>query len=196
MVESSPRKGWVLTQESFDELLAWLNPDREQAAEKYEDIRKRLIRIFIHRGCTTAEELADKTINLVTRKVREIKDTYVGDPSLYFYGVARNVYNDYRRQHPEAASVVLETLPAAAPPELDGLEMEYECLDKCLAKLPPQNREMVLEYYLEQERAKIKRHKEMAERLGVAINALRIRMHRLRAGLKKCVSECLKARAS
>lgn len=195
MLESSPRKGWVLTQEAFDELLAWLNSDREQAAGKYEDIRKRLIRIFMHRGCTAAEELADKTINLVTRKVPEIKGTYVGDPALYFYGVARNVYNDYRRQQPEAASVVLETLPAAAP-VMEELEPEYDCLDKCLAKLPPQNRELVLEYYLEQEGAKIKRHKEMAGRLGVAINALRIRMCRLRASLKECMSKCLRAGAS
>ena len=32
---------WFLSQEAFDALLEWLDPDREQAAIKYEDIRKR-----------------------------------------------------------------------------------------------------------------------------------------------------------
>ena len=53
-LETSPRRGWDLNQEAFDELLAWLNPDRERAGRKYEDIRQRLIRIFMHRGCLTA----------------------------------------------------------------------------------------------------------------------------------------------
>jgi hypothetical protein len=36
----------------------------------------------------------------------------------------------------------------------------------------------------------------MARRLGITINALRIMMCRLRAGLKKCMRECLKAGAA
>lgn len=185
-MNSSPRKGWVLTQESFDELLAWLNPHREQAGRKYEDIRNRLIRIFMHRGCTVSEELADETINRVARKVHEIKVDYVGDPALYFYGVARNVYIDHVKQRPEPPSVI----PVE---ELEELEPEYDCLEKCLGELTPQNRELVLEYYREKEGAKIKHHKEMARRLGIAVNALRIRMCRVRANLKECMRECLKA---
>jgi len=38
------KKEWVLTQEAFDRLLGWLDPDRESAGEKYEAIRLRLIK--------------------------------------------------------------------------------------------------------------------------------------------------------
>jgi hypothetical protein len=50
-------KNWVLSQEAFDALLDWLDPDREQAGIKYEQIRLRLIKIFTGRGCSDAEDL-------------------------------------------------------------------------------------------------------------------------------------------
>lgn len=189
MLNSSPRKGWELNREAFDEMLAWLNPDREEAGRKYEDIRKRLIRIFMHRGCTVAEDLADETINRVARKVHEIRDGYVGDPALYYYGVARNVYMEYVKHPPEPKQV-------APTEDLDEVESEHRCLEQCLGELTPQNQELLLEYYRENEGAKIKHHKEMAERLGLALNALRIRMCRLRMSLKECMRECLKEAAT
>lgn len=190
-MNSSPRKGWVLTQEAFDELLAWLNPDREQAARRYEDIRGRLIRILMHRGCTAAEELADKAINQVARKVSEVKSYYVGDPASYFYGVARNIYRDYCKSRPDEVSAVPELLSVEPPEEPDDTEAEHECLEKCLGELTPQNRELILEYYREKEGVKIEHHKEMAMRLGITLNALRIIMCRIRTGLKKCMRACL-----
>jgi RNA polymerase sigma factor (sigma-70 family) len=192
---SGRRKGWELTQEAFDDLLAWLNPDREQAAKKYEDIRERLIRIFMHRGCTTAEDLADKTLNQVARKVREIRAYYVGDPALYFYGVARNIYSEYRRSRPEELPIVPEVLSASVE-ELDESERDHKCLENCLAHMPPADRKLLLEYHLDKGQAKIEHHKEMAQRRGITVNALRILMCRLRAGFKKCMRECLEREAA
>lgn len=195
-MNSSPRKGWVLTQEAFDELLTWLNPDREQAAHKYEVIRGRLVRILMHRGCTAAEELADKAINQVARKVGEVRSYYVGDPASYFYGVARNLYSDYCKNQPEEVNVAPESLSVEAPEEPDDAEAEHQCLEKCLGALTPQNRELILEYYREKEGVKIEHHKEMAKRLGITLNALRIMMCRIRAGLKKCMRTCLDSEAA
>lgn len=192
----SPRKGWVLTQESFDELLAWLNADREQAGRKYEDIRGRLIRIFLHRGCAAAEDLADKAMNQVARKVHEVREYYIGDPALYFYGVARNIFSEYCKTHPDIVPVRPEMLSAPPVEDFDPSEPEQKCLEKCLDKFTPQNRELLLEYYRESEGAKIEHHKQMARRLGIAVNALRIRMCRLRATLKTCMRECLGAEAA
>ena len=45
-------KDWFLTQEAFDALLAWLDPEREAAGRKYEEIRLRLIKLFTCRGCS------------------------------------------------------------------------------------------------------------------------------------------------
>jgi hypothetical protein len=45
-----------------------------------------------------AEELADEVINRVSKKLPQIVDIYVGDPALYFYGVARKVHREYLRK--------------------------------------------------------------------------------------------------
>jgi DNA-directed RNA polymerase specialized sigma24 family protein len=177
----------AVTQVAFDSLLAWLDPDREQAGKKYEHIRCRLIKIFTCRGRPDADELADETINRVTLKAPHIAQDYVGDPALYFYGVAQKVFLESVRKQP----------PAVTPPPVEkseAVEQEYECLERCMERLPPGNRELVLEYYREEKRAKIEHRRRLAERLGIAQNALRIRAHRIRATLQQCVQGCLEQR--
>lgn len=189
---STTRNRWDLNQEAFDELLAWLSPDRDRAGRKYEDIRERLIKIFAHRGCVSAEDLADTTINKVARKVHELKTYYVGDPALYFCGVARNVYTEYTKV-PVELPVMTEVLAAPLPEDTEGLESEDKCVESCLGSMTPRDRELLLEYYRDEGGArKIERHKEMARRRGISINALRILTCRLRASFKKCMQNCLK----
>lgn len=177
----------VLTQEAFDRLLLWLDLDRNEAGKKYEIIRSRLIKIFTCRGCHEADELADETINRVTLKVEAIRESYVGDPALYFYGVAQKVHLEYLRRKPPP-----KVAPPAASSEED--EQEYECLEKCIQQLSQQQRELVLEYYQEDKRAKIERRKQLAQKMGIALNALRIRAHRIRATLEQCVQNCMEQR--
>ena len=184
------KKEWVLTQESFDKLLAWLDPSREQAGKRYEEIRRRLIKIFTCRGCVEADSLADETINRVTQKMQTLAESYTGDPALYFYGVAHKVHLEYLRRKPA---------PALPPPPLDSsdeIEREYDCLERCMQQLTPDNRELVLQYYQEEKQAKINHRKQLAEQLGIALNALRIRAHRIRATLHQCVQNCLEQRAA
>jgi DNA-directed RNA polymerase specialized sigma24 family protein len=179
---------WHLTQDAFDRFLTWLDPNRERAAYKYEEVRHKLIKIFTCRGCVEAEDLADETINRVIRKSQDMVDSYVGDPALYFYGVARNVHLEHVRKGP-----AVPLMPPADPPHQK--ETEIECLEQCMKKLSDEQRRWVLEYYKEDKREKIDHRKEMAVRLGIAPNALRIRMHRIRASLQGCVASCLERRA-
>lgn len=182
---STVKNKWVLTKAAFDKLLAWLDADREAAGKKYEDIRFRLIRIFLHRGCTIAEDLTDETINRVTRRVLEIGESYVGDPALYFYGVAQKVYLEYVKKRPAALPI-----PRPDPPEI--VEQNYNCLQDCMKHIPAENRDLILEYYKDEKQAKIDHRKEMARRMGIALNTLRMRAHRIKMGLQKCVMACLK----
>lgn len=177
-------KQWVLTQQDFDDLLAWLDPDRERAGMKYEEIRQSLINIFTWRGCREADELADETINRVTQKIQTLADTYVGDPALYFYGVAKIVILEYRRRKP----------PPVIPPAVekpDNYELLYECLDLCLRRLPADQRELILPYYEKEKKAKIDFRKEQARRLEIEPNLLRVRVFRIRAAVQKCIEACL-----
>jgi RNA polymerase sigma factor (sigma-70 family) len=177
-----------LSQEAFDKLLAWLDPDREEAGRKYEVIRSRLIKIFICRGCREAEELADETFNRVMSKIETISESYTGDPALFFYGVARNIYLEHLKRE--------RVRPAGLPPQREpgeDLERMHDCLDQCLRRLGPDRRELIVHYYDGEKGVRIEGRRLLAERLGLAVNALRIRAHRIRAELQKCVEGCLGA---
>jgi DNA-directed RNA polymerase specialized sigma24 family protein len=174
-----------LNQEQFDQLLLWLNPDREQAAQQYESIRRRLIKIFVCRGAHTPEELADDTINRVARKLPEIRNGYVGEPAHYFCGVAGFIWQESLRK--ERLTVVAPPVPALATEEE---ERDYACLEKCLSKLSKVDRELAIAYYQQEKNAKIDNRKQLAEQMGLAMNALRLRAFRIRATLFKCVEGC------
>lgn len=188
-------KEWVLTQESFDQLLTWLNADRERAALKYEAIRCRLIEIFNARRCSEAEDLADETINRVTLKVMQIRETYTGDPARYFYAVAKKIYLEYTTRN-VVVKVSVEDAPELRTASLPGdeeeeTEREDACLTSCLERLSDSNRNLILKYYQPGAHPRARKN-ELARNVGATANALRIRAHRIRASLKQCVELCLR----
>ena len=173
-----------LDKQRFEQLLRWLDPDRETAGAKYELIRKRLIKLFVCRGVDVPEELADETINRVTRKVHEICATYVGKPEHYFHGVANNIHLEWIRK--KRAQVA----PPSPPPVNEDDERRFACLERCVNKLPKADRDLVLGYYQDEKHAKIDHRKQMAEQMGLGMNALRIRLCRIRASLQSCAEQC------
>lgn len=187
-------KQWVLTQDAFDTLLAWLDPDRDRAGQKYEQIRLRLIKIFTCRGCYDAEDLADETINRVVARVEGISAGYDGNPVRYFYGVAQKVHHEYvRLTVSKQADVDLDTAADKISSVNNSSEDEsaYTCLESCLDHLPESSRQLVIGYYQQEKHAKIDHRKLLASELGIAVNALRIRAHRIRRGLEQCVRDCV-----
>lgn len=177
-------KDWELSQEAFDALLDWLDSDREQAALKYEKIRRGLIKIFTGRGCLEPEDLADETINRVTHKLKEIEKDFSGDRTRYFFGVANKVHLEHLRKR----------LPQAMPPpaaDPDRIELEYSCLEQCIELLTRNNRDLLLRYHGGDGRAETELRRTIAEELGIAPNALRIRVYRIRMTLKECVEKCI-----
>jgi hypothetical protein len=172
-------------QESFDRLLAWLDPDREQAGIELNEIYIRLVKIFAYRGCLIAEELADKVINRVARKLPEVEDHYVGDHRRYFGGFIKGVYHEYLRD--------LEKQKRLPPPPPDPPDEKiFQCLEECLNKLALEDRQFIITYYTDQGRAKIENRKALAEKFAVTLNTLRTRAHRLKTSVKECVLRCLK----
>lgn len=179
-----------ITSDDFHSLLSWLDEDRERAAEKYEAIRRRLITIFISRGCVDAEHLADETINRVIYRLPSLGDGYVGDPALYFYGVARMVLLEYLRAPRPTDEItpgrVRTVTPLASPWEED--ERVFEALDCCLGKLAPKDRELITEYYVHG-RDRLTRRRKLADALKLSHFSLRQRVRRLRARLAQCIKE-------
>ncbi len=185
-VSVSRKKDRELTQEIFEQLLSWLDTDRDRAGVRYEEIRFQLIKIFVSHDCPDAEEMADDTINRVAGRIKDIAGTYIGNPAPYFYGVARMVYLEYLRRKP--------ALPTnSISQETEDDERKYECLRQCIKGLTQKNRDIILAYYGE-EKINANRRKELAEQFELEPNALWVRAHRIRERLKDCVSKCLKNR--
>jgi len=176
-----------ITAELFDTLLEWLGgPDREKAAEKYEAIRTRLIKIFVKKGCYDADSLFDTTVNRVTLRLPEIVTDFVGDPLYYFIAVGRNVFLEWLRVKEIPYESVPEQIVEPNP------DFARECLQKCLDHLTAEDRDLVLDYYVDDKGAKIDLRRKLAEERGVTLNALRVKTYRLRSTLERCVLECLK----
>ena len=180
----------VVNQENFEMLLNWLDRNRDAAALKYEKIRVRLIRIFTGRGCFEAEALADETFDRVAAKMPQIAAIYTGEPALYCYGVADKLHYEWLRKQKKINQL---PLPEIEPPadEPGGGRQDYECLEKCLAKLSVTERQMIVEYYREVKSAKIECRRLLAEKLGMTITALQVKTCRLRSRLKDCLQNCL-----
>lgn len=148
------------------------------------------MRLFEWWGCETPAELADETIDRVARRIAEGVELRSSDPYGYFCGVARLVFKEYLRRSGRE-SRALEGggwPPPASFPEAD--DRRLECLRRCLDRLPQEKRSLVLRYH--QREDNIRNRQTFARELGVPLNALRIRVHRVRRKLEDCVQECLK----
>jgi RNA polymerase sigma factor (sigma-70 family) len=179
--------------ESFDELLAWLNPDRELAGSIYVDLRSGLVRIFGWNGCIDPEGMADETFDRVTRQITRLRETFEGDPRLFFYGVANNLIKEYHRKVKSFVPIEEVDIPESLPEEDDeaNAELLEECLRTCLQELSNDKRELVLAYYAKEKQAKIDHRTEMARQLGISVQTLRVRLCRIRAALEECIQRGL-----
>ncbi len=173
----------AVEQMAFNELLSWLAPDTDAAGRQYELIRQKLIRLFTYRRCAFPEELADETISRVTRKLPQIKSSYLGNPIKYFYGTAKKVYLEYLRRPPVQPRVPVQPL-YLNPADKEELEELFQHLDEALGKLEPTDRDLILNYYQGEGQNKIAHRKALASQFGVDLNALRVRIYRIKSQLK------------
>jgi DNA-directed RNA polymerase specialized sigma24 family protein len=180
----------ALSREAFEALLARLDPDSERAGERYEDVRLRLVKFFQWRQAVSPEDLADETIDRVSQRLRDDAALQPQSWPAFFHGFARNLLREHwkeQERHRRPAP-----LPAAEPEaDFEAKERRLECLDRCLGALPEESRALVVEYYQLQRGAQIEHRRLVAEAHGIPLNALRLRVHRIRGRLESCVRGCL-----
>lgn len=194
------KKDWVSSPEAFRRLLEWLNGGSDPDGERYLEVRRRLVTYFDRKGCLLSDELADETLNRIARKLEEKGEITEVSPLHYCYIVGKFVFLETIRRNKAVQDGTLE-LTMSDPlgtahtwdihvREVEDKEKVFDCLERCLDKLPQGDRELILEYYRGEQRAKIERRSEMAARLGVTMNALTIRACRIRTKLETCVKAC------
>lgn len=179
--------------ESFDEILAWLNPDRDVAGSIYVQLRDDLTKIFTWNRCSDPEGLTDEVFDRVAKKVHDLRKTYVGDPKPYFYGVARNLIKEIPKKIKSQMSLQ-GTEPASDPrseAQQETAIMREDCLRSCLQRLSQDKRELILAYYAKDKQAKIDHRTEMARQRGIPVETLRVKAYRIRGTLEQCIERCL-----
>jgi DNA-directed RNA polymerase specialized sigma24 family protein len=197
-----PKQDWNLDARAFQPFLKWLDQGVDSAGQNYLAMRQRLVAYFDRKNCPEPDELADETLNRVARRLEEEGAIASETPAKYCYIVARFVFMEDLRAIQKKTSVQseIQRQTDAVEQEVSGLEDRetkakfFECLDRCLEKLAPPNREVILRYYTGKERVKIDNRRALAEELGITTNALSIRACRIRDKLETCVRDCAKER--
>jgi len=179
-----------LTHEAFDRLLFLLDPDRERAGEKYEWLRLKLTRFFNSRACRAAEDRADEVFDRLARKIAEGEEIY--NLPGYCLGIARLVWLEGLR-NPETRQAPFEDLLVIPLPAKDDVErkLRLDCFNWCLREFPEADAALLVEYYSSEHSSRSDARREIAGRLRVPLNALRIRVHRIRAKFSECFDRCL-----
>jgi DNA-directed RNA polymerase specialized sigma24 family protein len=181
----------------FEALLRRFDPDTKRGIEKYENLRRRLVKFFEWNGCFSAsEDLANLTLDTVARKP---SDLVIRDVGAYSYGAARNILSEFQRRRgrerhfddsPEVQGSAPESDPERTLVTAIDLQMRVDCLNSCLRKLKTDDRNLVLDYYSSEASTHIIHRQNLAERIGVSINTLRVRVNRIRRTLEECVKGC------
>lgn len=173
-----------LSQEAFFRLLARLNADPTLAGAEYEKLRARLIYFFERKGCRIPAELGDETINRVARRVAEGLE--IEDVFRFSYGVARLVllehWNDPKREWDQ-----LDDRLSTPKSDREFDERRLECMEKCVQALSAEDQDLIVKNCILDKKGK----EELATSLKLTINALRIRVFRIRTKLHACRERCV-----
>ena len=184
----------AITLQNFEEMLAWLDRDREVAAQRYLQLREDLANVFRWRGCSDPDGLVDEVFERVAKKVHEVRPNYHGDPRLYFRAVANNLVKENLKKAKNQVSLEDIDLPQPITTKSDEDEAAdiEECLQTCLQNLSAENRKLILDYYAKEKQAKIEHRSELAQQLNTSVQTLRVRVYRVRQSLQECIEQCLK----
>jgi DNA-directed RNA polymerase specialized sigma24 family protein len=178
---SSKRRSKEPEQDPLSMLLSRLDTDALRAEERYLQLHRKLLRFFEWRGCRHADEATDVTLDRVNRKLAE--GTVAPNLDAYVSGVAKLVALEFQRAQSRHVPL-LGDLPNLQEVD-EKRQEELECLERCFAKLPPLNQDLIRQYYETDNRA------SLARTLGINLNVLRLRACRVREKLEDCILTCI-----
>jgi DNA-directed RNA polymerase specialized sigma24 family protein len=177
----------------FESFLKQLDPSGERATEAFDRLRRRLVKFF-EWNRMPAEDLASETLEKVVTRLRHER---VSDVTAFAHGVARSVLAQARQKSARERGFVPESDSVDPEQEIvDYIDQlsEVTCLRGCLAKLKAEDRGLVLEYYNGEVKDLGLQRRALADKNGMSINTLRVRVIRIREMLRQCLVECMTLR--
>ncbi|HUL72951.1 MAG TPA: hypothetical protein VLT86_07605 [Vicinamibacterales bacterium] len=193
---------WTPDEAAYTKLLTFLDADPQRAAPKFDEVSRRLLKLFAWRDCAPPETYARRTIDRVAKRLSEGNDRHVSEPFQYFYGIAMNVIKeagpppslaDPAPASSDATAPTDASAPAVPPapnPEVvAAARKKLDCVQTCLGELLPKHRALLLDYH--RSAMNLDTYDALAQTQGIPFNALRLRVHRLRGSVERSVTRCL-----
>ena len=141
----------------------------------FSKVRAKLLVFFKGRGCDAeAEDLADEVIVRAISRIASRSE--MEDPFYLCLAIANNVMLEHMREKTTLAAHVDQS---TSGPASVSISSEEDRLTAALNALSAEDRQLILWYYGEDREERF----QLAEKLGVSQNALRVRVHRIRARL-------------
>lgn len=181
----------------------------ESADEQYKLLRQKLHSFFERRGCLSPEDLANETLDRVSRKLSKGEGVSAQNLARYCYGVASHILREHWRSSVQDAIYILPIahnvpifesqqqteIETSANQETD-ISLHY--LQTCLEQLPPEDRLLILKYYEygSDDQPITEKRLRLAQNLGIGISALRVRAHRIRERLSDQLAHLMEAHGS
>lgn len=181
--------------EPLEALFDYLSSDRNQAGERYEALRRVLMKFFEWRGALSPDHLTDLTFDRIAKKL--VEGEQIRNINSYCQKVAFLIFLEWVNRQPDRLHEPLnddDKLPPVMPfsNEESAQERRWECQRRCLEEMPPDNRAVIREYFAGEGRDRINHREEMAVRLAITRTALGNRIARLLTKLRECEQRCLK----
>jgi DNA-directed RNA polymerase specialized sigma24 family protein len=192
----APQEDRGLSPLAFTRLLEWLDGGVDSQGETYLEMRRRLIGYFERRNRPFADDLADETFNRIGTTLEQDRTIVVTPQARYCYVVARFVLledirhdarlrrRDQESRHTDVTSWPDPAASLVTDEALTSQEERLARLEHCLQALSPERRALITEYYRDVGQKTIAHRRDLATRLGITMNALSIRAHRIRALLE------------
>jgi RNA polymerase sigma factor (sigma-70 family) len=143
----------------------------------YKNLRAKMIVYLERRGCTDPEGVADEALYRAFVHPG-VSGRHVESLEAYAFGCLKNVYLEWRRAAQRLAPIdERKTEETSSPPQESVLDIR-----RALDALPAKDRELLLQYYGDEETAA-----DLAPRFGLTAAGIRTRVH----NLKKLIRQML-----
>ena len=175
-----------MSPEDFARFLESLSPDREEAGRLYIRLDKRLVGFFDMKGISDSTGAAVETLKRAAERL--VGGADVPQMEKYCLGIARNVAKEWWRRERRGEEAFQRFIANLADDSADEVERIEHVLKPCFEHLKDAEQELLVAYcFVPEGLSRAEHRRQLADKLGVSVGALRIQVSRLRDRLEECV---------
>jgi hypothetical protein len=185
----------IKTLTNFDKLLEKLSVCGGKPEVYYDSLHRKLENFFRLKGLSQPDAAADESLDRLARLIED-KHHKIEQVERLAYKIAGFVYHEFHRveqYEDRATNGYRQTLLAFEPQAEAEKEKQLEFQEKCLLKLPENERQLLQDYYKEGTcKLKEQWREQLAKSQNQSKGSLRVKVLRIRTKLEKMLENELK----